>query len=875
MGWVKKLARVSWLCAASLAGADQFTVAPAGAETTEQSATQQGPLAAGARSYQLLIMPSELSAIPIGAVMTSIQLRQDNGAGVGWPASSSTAASFVVKLGTSSLTPGTLTTTFANNVSGSFTTVYNSALTFGANALPGGANTGTTPEDFGTAIVFTQPYVYGGGALLIEIRSSGFVGAASVAGDGVVVTSTTMRGLFSNASSSATTGTLTTAMVVRLGFGTTTPALNPAGTTKLYLAEDFAATAAGSSFGLPFSSTAASMESVVLGSEFDGVGLGSEFVGMTSRSGSVAASPAGPVIYTAYDVQFSRAVVAPGAMSDLLASNRAGDTVTTRSGILSIPVNTFAPRPALGVTAPFSFELAFGKTYSYRGGNVDVYVSHNASSPSSVLSTESALESHPMYNSVFQTRFSTNQSAGTLVSSSAFPVMRLSVDAQAISPRLAAQGSNALGQYSGLLGNSSVVQQWIIGADELSGIPPGSLITSLSVRAFPGQPAWPPADAETTDFEVSLSDAGSAPGAMSTTFSDNQRGAILLVRDGVLVLEAGSIPAGSTGVFGTPIDFQRGYVYEGGNLCVTVRHSAFDQAGPLLDASNPAGANKVVVASPRTAITGSFLANDSGAAIRLGYTPSIAVPANRSSSAGSGGAIVWNTPLVYQVLVDQSQLPTIPVGSSINGIAFRIDDGAGAGFVTWPPAVASLNQFDVDISTSPNTAATMSSTFAANEGPSKTPVHAGPLTLPADSMPVVGADIGEHGFFVEFTKPFVYQGGTMCVTMHCGTLSGAASVAFDAQSGTTGSAARRFVGSSSGTTGLSVPVPVLRLAFTPKRACAADLNGDGVVDDADFVIFATAYDILLTGLGDFNFDGQVDDTDFVLFAAAYDLLICP
>lgn len=66
-------------------------------------------------------------------------------------------------------------------------------------------------------------------------------------------------------------------------------------------------------------------------------------------------------------------------------------------------------------------------------------------------------------------------------------------------------------------------------------------------------------------------------------------------------------------------------------------------------------------------------------------------------------------------------------------------------------------------------------------------------------------------------------------------------------------------------------------------ACIGDLNGDNVVDDADFVIFASAYNILdctdpLMPPGcpaDLNNDGFVDDADFVLFAAAYNELLCP
>lgn len=62
-------------------------------------------------------------------------------------------------------------------------------------------------------------------------------------------------------------------------------------------------------------------------------------------------------------------------------------------------------------------------------------------------------------------------------------------------------------------------------------------------------------------------------------------------------------------------------------------------------------------------------------------------------------------------------------------------------------------------------------------------------------------------------------------------------------------------------------------------ACPADLNNDRVVDDADFVRFASAYELFVCGVGtpciaDFNADGFVDDTDFVHFAAAYEAFTC-
>lgn len=66
-------------------------------------------------------------------------------------------------------------------------------------------------------------------------------------------------------------------------------------------------------------------------------------------------------------------------------------------------------------------------------------------------------------------------------------------------------------------------------------------------------------------------------------------------------------------------------------------------------------------------------------------------------------------------------------------------------------------------------------------------------------------------------------------------------------------------------------------------SCPGDLNNDGFVDDADFVLFAAAYDLLDCSEpsmpagcpADLNSDGFVDDSDFVLFVGAYNELICP
>ncbi len=73
------------------------------------------------------------------------------------------------------------------------------------------------------------------------------------------------------------------------------------------------------------------------------------------------------------------------------------------------------------------------------------------------------------------------------------------------------------------------------------------------------------------------------------------------------------------------------------------------------------------------------------------------------------------------------------------------------------------------------------------------------------------------------------------------------------------------------------------LTLNANAICRADLNADRSVDDADFVLFAGAYNLLLCSdpaqeadcPSDLDSDGLVTDKDFVIFAQAYQDLFCP
>lgn len=59
------------------------------------------------------------------------------------------------------------------------------------------------------------------------------------------------------------------------------------------------------------------------------------------------------------------------------------------------------------------------------------------------------------------------------------------------------------------------------------------------------------------------------------------------------------------------------------------------------------------------------------------------------------------------------------------------------------------------------------------------------------------------------------------------------------------------------------------------KSCPGDFNGDGQVDDGDFLLFVIYYNTLLDPRGDLTGDGLTEDTDFSVFVGSYDTLICP
>ncbi|MBX3388042.1 MAG: hypothetical protein KF691_01160 [Phycisphaeraceae bacterium] len=654
---------------------------------------------------------------------------------------------------------------------------------------------------------------------------------------------------------------------------------NPPGSTRITLANKFAGAIGGGTNDSPLNDSARTLEWVFRGSQVSMMAPGTRLVGASFRNTSVNAGPSAQADFADWSLTLSRSLRAPGALSSVVADNAGADALAVRSGALTVSQGEAAAKSG-ALPAPFTFGAVFQSAFEYSGGNLHLLLSHSGSGVGGV-SFDAASPGDPDTNALFQARKANSAGAAMTTQAADTPVTRLSTDAGVSLPLLTANASNGSAGFVGALGASGFAGQFVIGAEQLKFVPRGSLITWLAFRMAPGDAAWPSADVTTSDFEIEVATSVNPPQQMATFFGGNPAADAILVRQGALTIEAGAFAAGAGEIarFGAPIHFQRGFVYTGGDLCVTVRHAPFSGAGPRLDTANPASALRTSVASASDAQFGAFLAQDASIALQIGFTPSLCVPTSVEKESGGSGAWLFETPRVHQLVIDPSQLTYLPVGSTVDGIAFRISPVAPLQFVSWPQGDATVNQFDVYLSTAQRTASTMSEVFAQNEGADRVLNRSGSLFVPSEAMKVIGGTVAEHSFIVPFTRPFVYTGGGVCITMRVGQrIGGGAAVNFDGKFNTFGVNGRRNTVSSTATsanTGGALAFAT-RLVFTrPAPTCAADLNADGLVDDLDFVLFVGAYEFLTTPAADFNYDGMTDDGDFPAFALAYDALVCP
>ncbi len=116
-----------------------------------------------------------------------------------------------------------------------------------------------------------------------------------------------------------------------------------------------------------------------------------------------------------------------------------------------------------------------------------------------------------------------------------------------------------------------------IAAAVLAGVPVGSEITALRWRLADNYTSDFPALATTWDnYDITLAQAAKPMADFSKIFADNMI-APTLVRSGKLTIEANAFTtAGSPNDWGPWIEFTDPYIYQGGDLIITYRHTGHD-----------------------------------------------------------------------------------------------------------------------------------------------------------------------------------------------------------------------------------------------------------------------------------------------------------
>jgi hypothetical protein len=116
--------------------------------------------------------------------------------------------------------------------------------------------------------------------------------------------------------------------------------------------------------------------------------------------------------------------------------------------------------------------------------------------------------------------------------------------------------------------------QFVYSEKLLRYLPPGSKIHGLAFRLYIGQATWPPTPRNWSDYSVQLSTATRPPGTLSPTFADNVGADAVTGRSGALSIPTEAyLGGGNPNAFGPALTFNAPYVYQGGDLLITLRHN--------------------------------------------------------------------------------------------------------------------------------------------------------------------------------------------------------------------------------------------------------------------------------------------------------------
>lgn len=184
--------------------------------------------------------------------------------------------------------------------------------------------------------------------------------------------------------------------------------------------------------------------------------------------------------------------------------------------------------------------------------------------------------------------------------------------------------------------NGPITFQQVYAPSQLAGLPVGSIITGMQLRldsSFLESPA-----STVANFDVSIGPSNFAPGSLSSSVVANQGAGTVLVRSGSLTFNAGSFPVNnSPNSFGPLINFTNSFTYNGGNLLLTVSHTAPSAELDFDVGSGIAGA-QIFQAQSYNASTLTDSSLDTGIAVQFTFTTAVPEPATMFA-VGIGTAV--------------------------------------------------------------------------------------------------------------------------------------------------------------------------------------------------------------------------------------------
>lgn len=473
-----------------------------------------------------------------------------------WPSATANYSTFSIQMGHSLATPASASEIFAGNFAPGSIITRGGGLSVPMHSFPPMPTFAVNP--FGYEVAFSNPFEYVHGPLAWVVRHSGQpleVGVFDSQQVGQPWYGTKVRSFYAEGMSATTAAGQAGADITRLSIDA--GAASPLGSVG----------PGADAFGIEVSPV---LQTIIAASELRHIPPGSVIDSLWLRQ--IASAPAGPaanVMASDFEVYLSTAARRPQTISITFAANEGSDRVLVHDGQLNVPAGSLPS----GADGRFGKIVQFKRNFVYKGGDVCVTVRHmGLSGP--LGEPEATVGTASINRSTYS--FTVGASEGSLYGGAyTGTAMRLGYIPSVMTPNSLAT-MNGSGGWT-MFGQTAYTVQVIIAADQLRSMDVGSVINGLSLRqgSASNLVSLPSVARTVPRFDVKLSPANRTPLAMSDTFTDNIGIFPRDVRTGPLTVPMNAFP--TSGDSGTPsenawyVPFDIGYVYRGGDLCVTIR----------------------------------------------------------------------------------------------------------------------------------------------------------------------------------------------------------------------------------------------------------------------------------------------------------------